>query len=169
MILAAGSNQTPTISTTKMGFIPSQGNLNVSGSFLGTATTARYADLAERYLADRVYEPGTVLQFGGDKEVTIASVDMTTKVAGVVSTNPAYLMNSFLAGENVADLALTGRVPTKVIGPVGKGDLMVAAPGGYARTESNPKPGTIIGKALEDFTATPDNQYMIIEVVIGKH
>jgi len=163
-VLGTGA-QTPFIRTTATAFsyVPSTNVLTV------TATNARYADLAERYLADRKYDPGTVLQFGGDKEVTIAGKDMTTKVAGVVTSNPAYLMNVFLEGEMVADLALQGRVPTKVIGPVGKGDLMVAAPGGYARAEASPKPGTIIGKALEEFTATPENTSSIIEVVVGKH
>jgi hypothetical protein len=163
-VLGTGA-QTPFIRTTATAFsyVPSTNVLTV------TATNARYADLAERYLADRKYDPGTVLQFGGDKEVTIAGKDMTTKVAGVVTSNPAYLMNVFLEGEMVADLALQGRVPTKVIGPVGKGDLMVAAPGGYARAEASPKPGTIIGKALEEFTATSENPSSIIEVVVGKH
>ena len=163
-VLGTGA-QTPFIRTTTTAFsyVPSTNVLTV------TATNARYADLAERYLADRKYDPGTVLQFGGDKEVTIAGKDMTTKVAGVVTSNPAYLMNVFLEGEMVADLALQGRVPTKIIGPVGKGDLMVAAPGGYARAETNPKPGSIIGKALEEFTATPENPSSIIEVVVGKH
>jgi hypothetical protein len=163
-VLGSGA-QTPFVRTTATAFsyVPSTNVLTV------TATNARYADLAERYLADRKYEPGTVLQFGGDKEVTIAGKDMTPKVAGVVTSNPAYLMNVFLEGDMVADLALQGRVPTKIIGPVGKGDLMVAAPGGYARAEISPKPGTIIGKALEDFTATPENPGSIIEVVVGKH
>jgi hypothetical protein len=164
-VQSAGSAVTPFIRTTATAF-----SIDLSTNVLTTtAVNARYADLAERYLADRKYEPGTVLQFGGDKEVTIASMDMTPKVAGVVTTNPAYLMNAFLQGEMVADLALQGRVPTKVTGPVGKGDLMVATPGGYARSETNPRPGTIIGKAVEDFTATPDNPNTIIEVVVGKH
>ncbi len=163
-VTAAGTAATPYVRTTATAF-----SIDLSTNVLTvTATNARYADIAERYLADRKYTPGTVLQFGGDKEVTITGKDMTTKVAGVVTTNPAYLMNAFLEGEMVVDIALQGRVPTKVIGPVGKGDMMVAAPGGYARSEADPKPGSIIGKALEEFTATPDSPTTVIEVVIGK-
>ena len=80
-------------------------------------TTARYADLAENYLADAEYEVGTVLIFGGDKEVTVTTaMKDDTRVAGVVSENPGYLMNSKLEGENVTAVALQGRVPVKVVG-----------------------------------------------------
>jgi hypothetical protein len=131
-------------------------------TFSGTSTTANYADVAEKYTSDAVYEPGTVLQFGGLAEVTLAE-DGTTKVAGVVSTNPAYLMNDLLVGENTVALALTGRVPTKVQGTVAKGDMMVSAGNGRARAEANPKLGSVIGKALENF----DGVEGTIEVVIG--
>jgi uncharacterized membrane protein len=93
---------------------------------------------------------------------------MSNKVAGVVTTNPAHLMNIRLEGEFTVDIALQGRVPTKVIGPVGKGDMMVTAGNGFARAEPNPRIGTIIGKSLEDFTATPDNPTAVIEIVVGK-
>jgi hypothetical protein len=103
--------------------------------------------------------------FGGDCEITLATEDSTARVAGVVSTNPAYLMNDELKGDNIIALALTGRVPTKVQGTVRKGDLMVSAGNGCARAEDNPRVGTIIGKALENF----NGHYGVIEVVIGKH
>ena len=138
-------------------------NFITTGSFIGTATSARYADLAENYQADREYESGTVLEFGGEFEVTIAE-DETRRVAGIVSTNPAYLMNSKLTGGNVVALALQGRVPCKVRGKICKGDMLVSGGNGYARPTIDPKIGTIIGKALEDF----DGIDGIIEVVVGR-
>ena len=135
----------------------------VNGNFL--SVNANYADLAEKYVADAAYTPGTVLMFGGDKEVTECAHDLCTRVAGVVSTNPAYLMNSGLEGEYTVELALTGRVPTKVRGPISKGDLIVSAGEGYARAETLPQVGTVIGKALEDFNGDTG----VIEVVVGKH
>ena len=135
----------------------------VNGGFL--SVNANYADLAEKYVADAAYTPGTVLMFGGDKEVTQCVHDLCTRVAGVVSTNPAYLMNSGLEGEHTVELALTGRVPTKVRGPILKGDLIVSAGDGHARAEGIPQVGTVIGKALEDFNGDTG----VIEVVVGKH
>jgi hypothetical protein len=131
--------------------------------FRGTATTARYADLAENYLGDVKYEEGTVVMFGGDAEVTLAA-DSTRRVAGVVSTNPAHLMNDGLKGETVVALALQGRVPCKVTGKIRKGDMLVAAGNGHARAEEDPKMGQVIGKALEDF----DGDSGVIEVVVGR-
>jgi hypothetical protein len=148
------------------------GNIGTSAKQFNTlfakANQALYADLAEKYLADTNYEPGTVLVFGGSKEVTISQNIMSTSVAGVVSTDPAYLMNSGLNGENVAIIALQGRVPTKVVGPVGKGDMLVTAPNGYATACSNPVVGSLIGKSLENFTATEENPTAVIEVVVGR-
>ena len=135
----------------------------VNGGFL--SVNANYADLAEKYVADAAYAPGTVLMFGGDKEVTQCVHDMCSRVAGVVSTNPAYLMNSGLEGEHTVELALTGRVPTNVRGPILKGDLIVSAGDGHARAEGLPQVGTVIGKALEDFNGDTG----VIEVVVGKH
>jgi hypothetical protein len=128
------------------------------------STTAKYADLAENYQGDKPYAPGTVVMFGGDYEVTVADTD-TTAVAGVVSTNPAHLMNGGLTGSNVVALALQGRVPCQVIGPVKKGDIMVSAGFGYARTNNTPRPGTAIGKALQDY---PGTGKAVIEVVVGR-
>jgi hypothetical protein len=128
------------------------------------ASTALYADLAERYLGDAAYEPGTVVSFGGNQEVTMTVVDSDPRVAGVVSTNPAYDMNSGLSGEHVTAVALMGRVPCHVEGTVTKGALMVAAGNGRARAESAPAVGTVIGKALEDFAG----EIGTIEIVVGR-
>jgi hypothetical protein len=132
-------------------------------NFYGVSTQARYADLAENYQADYPYAPGTVLEFGGEHEVTIAS-DGTRRVAGVVSTNPAHLMNGMLRGPNVVPLALQGRTPCLVRGKINKGDMLISGGNGYARPDNNPQIGTIIGKALEDF----DGIEGIIEVVVGR-
>ena len=127
------------------------------------ATSAQYADLAENYEADATYEPGTVLCFGGPKEVTVCNVEDCTRVAGVVSTNPGHLMNSGQTGTHVASLALQGRVPTRVTGQVRKGDLMVSAGHGRAKTNNEARAGTIIGKALANSEGDT-----VIEVVVGR-
>ena len=134
-----------------------------AGVITATATNARYADLAENYAADAEYEPGTVVCFGGDAEVTLCDVDSCARIAGVVSTAPAYVMNCELEGIKAA-VALQGRVPVKVVGAVRKGDMMVAAGNGAARAEANPKIGTVIGKALENFNGDTG----VIEVVVGR-
>ena len=140
------------------------GDLYLGGTASLTATSAKYADLAEKYSADADYEPGTVVMFGGDQEVTLCDQDSCKQVAGVVSTNPAHLMNAGIQSEHSVNLALAGRVPCKVKGSVSKGDMMVSAGGGYARAEENPSIGTVIGKALED----NDLDEATIEVVVGR-
>jgi filamentous hemagglutinin len=144
------------------------GNIGSSSLYFNTvfakATSAQYADLAEKYTADAEYAPGTVVSFGGDAEVTQSGTDADRRVAGVVSTNPSYIMNGGLDGANVVTVALTGRVPTKVTGQVRKGDLMVSNGDGTARAEADPKAGAIIGKALENFNGATG----VIEVVIGR-
>ena len=132
-----------------------------ASTITATATQAQYADLAEIYTSDVDYTPGTVVMFGGDAEVTVSNEDASPRVAGVVSTNPAHLMNSGTTG---IAIALTGRVPTHVVGAVRKGDMMVSTATGKARAESNPAMGTVIGKALEDF----DGTHGTIEVVVGR-
>ena len=128
------------------------------------AVNAQYADLAENYVADAVYEPGTVLHFGGEYEVSQCNVDHCSRVAGVVSTDPAYLMNATQAGDIVVPVALVGRVPTKVTGSIKKGDMLVSAGNGRARAEANPRVGAVIGKALVNSEGDA-----VIEVVVGKH
>ena len=135
-------------------------------TFEGEATSALYADLAENYLGDEAYEPGTVLVFGGDAEVTECSIKGDTRVAGVVTTNPAHLMNSHLKGDTVVGLALTGRVPCKVIGKVAKGDMLVtSAIPGYAMVNNSPGVGQVIGKAVG---VKDDEDRGIVEVVVGR-
>ncbi len=113
--------------------------------FQGTATSARYADLAEKYLTDADYEPGTVVCIGGEKEVTASS--WGKRAVGVVSTNPAYMMNSELEGGTY--IALKGRVPVKVIGRIKKGDELIAANNGYA-TVAIPHASGVFAVALEN-------------------
>ena len=143
------------------------GNIGSASTYFNTifgkATTAQYADLAENYLGDAEYAPGTVLDFDGAQEVTLSTRDSSKRVAGVVSTNPAHLMNSTLDGAHVTAVALAGRVPTQVTGKIAKGDLMVSAGNGRARAEANPSTGTVIGKALENF----DGGEGTIEIVIS--
>jgi hypothetical protein len=158
-----GGIVTNTNNTTDIGSSSNKFNTVHATTFAGTAIRANYADLAENYVADKVYEPGTVLVFGGDKEVT-ESTCYTHKVAGVVSTNPAYLMNSDLGGETVVAIALQGRCPVKVYGPISKGDCLVACENGRAKATSKYEPGTIIGKSLEDFHGDEG----VIEVSIGR-
>jgi hypothetical protein len=144
------------------------GNIGSSTGYFNrlfaTATTALYADLAEKYTADADYEPGTVVSFGGTEEVTISVWDSDRRVAGVVSTNPSYLMNAGLDAEHVAVVALQGRVACRVQGLVRKGDMMVSAGNGAARSEADPKTGAVIGKALENFSGESGT----IEVVVGR-
>jgi len=144
------------------------GNIGSTGTrfnqVFALASSAQYADLAEKYTADADYAPGTVVIFGGTAEVTVDAQDADRRVAGVVSTNPAYIMNDTLESTYIATVALTGRVPCLVTGPVRKGDLMVAAGLGRARAEADPRVGTVIGKALEDF----EGESGTIEVVVGR-
>lgn len=130
------------------------------------ASSALYADLAERYEADNVYEPGTVLMHGGEKEVTLANNRATTAVAGVVSKNPAYRMNSEAGTDDTHPyIALKGRIPCKVCGPVKKGDLLVSSGYklGYAtKKEDHDSPNAVIGKALENF----EGPFGIIEIKV---
>jgi hypothetical protein len=132
-----------------------------AGTITATCTNARYADLAEKYSADADIAPGTVVSFGGESEVTTSSVDGDRKIAGVISTNPAYLMNHEAEG---VEVALTGRVPCRVTGKIEKGDMLVSAGNGMARAEEDPKLGSVIGKALE----SNESGDAVIEVVVGK-
>ncbi len=140
-----------------------------AGVITATTTSARYADLAEKYSADAEYAPGTVVMFGGEAEVTAANEFATRKVAGVVSTEPAHIMNDALVAKHVITLALAGRVPCRVNGVVRKGDLMVSSntPGcavAWGEELRDPPAGSIIGKALENKSGQEEG---IIEVVVG--
>ena len=126
--------------------------------FQGTATAARYADLAEKYLADQEYEVGTVVMIGGEKEVTAA--DVNTRAIGVVSANPAYMMNSELQGGTY--IALKGRVPCKVYGSVRKGDRLVAGPRGAA-IAAHGNYANVFAVALE---STGSDNISVIEALV---
>jgi len=144
------------------------GNIGASGQGFNTvfakATTAQYADLAECYSSDADYAPGTVVMFGGAAEVTLCTTVACAKIAGVISTSPAYLMNSGLIADHVATVALVGRVPVQVQGPVEAGDMMVSAGNGRARAETNPAMGTVIGKAVQSHAGG----HGTIEIVVGR-
>ena len=157
------SNATSDNTANTIVFRDASGNFS-AGTITATSTSSQYADLAENYTADAHYEAGTVVMFGGDAETTICGEDMCRRVAGVVSTDPAHLMNAECAGEHVVALALQGRVPCKVTGPVAKGDIMVSAGNGMARAEADPKVGTVIGKALE----AHEGGEGVIEVAVGR-
>lgn len=170
-LIAAGSltvNSSNAVVAIQNGAGSAVGNIGTTAKPFNTvfakATSAEYADLAENYLGDATYEPGTVVSFGGAHEVTMTLTDSDSRVAGVVSTNPAYHMNSGLAGNFITAVALMGRVPCQVEGSVTKGALMVSAGNGRARAESAPAVGTVIGKALEDFAGDIGT----IEIVVGR-
>ena len=124
----------------------------VKASFFdGIATSAYYADLAERYEADAVYEPGTVVVLGGEKEVTIGGTYANAAVAGIVSKNPAYMMNSGAGTDETHPyIALKGRVPCKVVGYIKKGDLLVTStyPGYAAKSSYSADANAVIAKAI---------------------
>ena len=137
--------------------------------FVGTATQAEYADLAEMYTSDAEYAPGTVVKIGGEAEVTQTTEAFCPDVFGIVSTNPAYLMNSMTEGVAVA---LEGRVPCKVIGPVRKGQRLVTSEEpGVARAVSDYERQEaldwyrIVGRALEDKATEGEG---LVEVVVGR-
>jgi hypothetical protein len=128
------------------------------------ATSAQYADLAEKYESDYSYDVGTVVIFGGEKEITRSKMGNDPRVAGVISENPAYLMNSGTAGLPVA---LMGKVKCKVAGVIKKGDMLVTHENlkGVAKKSTDPAPGTVIGKALEDYDSTEIGS---INIVVGR-
>ena len=148
------------------------GNIGSSTTYFNTvfakATSAQYADLAENYEADADYAPGTVVVFGGLKEITVTDNSHNTAVAGVIYTNPSYLMNAGQSGEWILPVALTGRVPCRVQGPVTKGTVLVTGdiPGtAMAIDTSKFKPGCVVGKSLEIINST---DVVTIEVAVGR-
>lgn len=168
--ITLGAASTITIgsgSTLTTGAETTLGNITGRWSLTGASRLeATYADLAEYYSADKEYPVGWVMMFGGSAEVTAANINGTTKVAGVVSTDPAYIMNSALEGTRVC-LALQGRVPCRVVGKVKKGDLIIASDivGVAMSAGETARAGTIIGKALEDY----DSDHIgLIEVAVGR-
>jgi hypothetical protein len=148
------------------------GNIGNSTGYFNTifakATSAQYADLAEMYLSDGPLHPGTVVEFGGSNEITIAVVNHSSRVAGIISTRPSHLMNATLTGDHAYPVALTGRVPCTVIGRISKGDCLVSGdhPGAAQRLDQEKfVPGCIIGKALQDHDS---DSIGTIEVAVGR-
>ena len=155
-------NVNATSANTASTVVARDGSGNFSaGVITATATSARYADLAERYAGPADLEPGDVVCFGGDQEVVACELDSCHRVAGVVSTDPAYLMNAEADGHPIA---LTGRVPCKVSGPVAKGDLLVSSSiKGHAKVDNNAGPGRIIGKAI----GSSEGGEAVVEVLVN--
>jgi len=148
------------------------GNIGASAAQFNTifakATSAQYADVAERYLADQSYAPGTVVEIGGAAEVTATRSWGSTTIAGVISTDPAFIMNSGAQGDHVATVALLGRVPCLVTGRVRRGDLLCSsALDGYAASMPTDqyRPGAVIGKALQDHLEDGTGR---IEILVGR-
>jgi hypothetical protein len=139
------------------------GNIGSSSTYFNTifakATSAEYADLAERFEADAAYPPGTVVMLGGEKEITAAMDDATEEVFGVISTRPAYTMNG-AAGDNDTHppIAMTGRVPVLVVGKVRKGDRLISAGNGLARAarQGEATAFNVIGRALTSKTSSDE-------------
>lgn len=166
-VSAAGVDATPYLDNPGLTYNPNTNTLSTT-VFSGTSTQAQYADLAECYLSDRVYAPGTVVEFGGQQEVTITDESHSSRVAGVVSTNPAYKMNFGLEGEFVVTVALTGRVPCQVIGKIAKGDCLVSSviPGVATVLDTDQyRPACILGKALQDYNS---EEIGTIEIAVGR-
>jgi len=162
--VSSGTLQSRTLTTgatTTTGTVTGRWSLSSGSRFEAT-----YADLAEYYEGDQEYEVGTVLIFGGEKEVTLASKANDHRVAGVVSENAAYTMNSECPGHKVC-VALQGRVACRVVGKIEKGDLMVTSniAGVAISAKGQAMPGTIIGKSLENY----DSDHIgTIEVAVGR-
>lgn len=141
-----------------------------TGTISGTQINANYADVAERFEADSTYSAGTVVQLGGDKEITLAQEELSDAVFGVISTKAAYLMNSNVGtNETHPPVAMSGRVPVRVIGTVDKGDRLVSAGNGLARsaTEGEFTPFNVIGRAIE--SKTTEEEGTVLAVVTVSH
>ena len=140
---------------------------NKYANVYGHSVHAHYADLAERYASDVSYDAGTVVVLGGEAEITTTTEAKDVSVAGVISTNPGLKMNAD-AGDDITHpyVALRGRVPCKMIGPVSKGDLIVTADNepGYAQSVGKENAGrSVFAKSIEtDLTEGK----RLIEVVI---
>lgn len=131
-----------------------------------TATTAQYADVAERFAADQEYLPGTVVELGGEMEITKAVDELSENVFGVISTRAAYLMNSGAGTDSThPPIAMTGRVPVRVTGSIRKGDRLVAAGNGLARAAraNEATAFNVIGRALENKASNDDG---VIEAIV---
>jgi len=181
-VLSSGGNIAVTVGGSGIVTFASSGMLNNMGNGVGNignatgffntvfakATSAQYADVAEMYVADQSYEPGTVLEIGGTAEVRATIKYATTGIAGVVSSHPALIMNSGETSVNAVEVALLGRVPCRVTGTIRRGDLLVASATAGVATALDPtlyQPGSVIGKALADYDGTTEG---MIEVLVGR-
>ena len=155
----SNSATTATSANTASAIVARDASGNFSANVMtGTATRARYADLAEKYLADKEYPVGTVMSVGGELEITASTIENSHSIAGVVSNKPAYLMNNELEGGTI--IALRGRVPVLVTGKVKKGDRLTASrKPGYAIADNNATRSFAI--ALHD-----SNESEIVEAII---
>ena len=137
-----------------------------NGTISGTQITANYADVAERFAADAEYEAGTVVELGGSAEITCSNTELSESVFGVISTRAAYLMNS-QAGSDVTHppVAMTGRVPVRVVGQVRKGDRLVGAGNGMARSAKAGEATAfnVIGRSLVN---KPDLDEGTVEAIV---
>lgn len=152
--------------------LPTTGGINIGSSgspfatLYGTATSAQYADLAERFASDVTYPEGTVVELGGTQEITQVSAELSEDVLGVVSTKAAYLMNDGAGNDHTHPaVALAGRVPVRVIGTVNKNDRLVSAGNGVARaaTRTEITPFNVIGRALESKSYSAEG---LIEAIV---
>lgn len=163
-ILVSGVARTASVSAVANTVPVRDGSADIFANvFRGVATSAQYADLAEKYLADADYTPGTVVIFGGNAEITVTEKFADTRVAGVISTNPAYIMNETSTGPAVA---LRGKVPVKVVGKVNKGDLLVTSnvPGFAQVALANFSANAVFAKSLE--SKDSDEAGTIMAVVV---
>ena len=164
-----GGTLTGTVNTQTL--IPTANNTYNLGStsnkyanLYATTHHSTSADLAEIYESDADYEVGTVVIFGGEKEITVSNMGSDPRIAGVISENPAYVMNTDSTGLPVA---LMGKVKCKVVGMINKGDMLVthSQHSGVARKANDPGVGTVIGKALEEYDST---EIGTINIVVGR-
>jgi hypothetical protein len=135
------------------------GNIGSSTTYFNRvfaqATTALYADVAERFASDEIYQPGTVVELGGSAEITRVLLDASDKVFGVISTRPAFTMNGGAGDDDThPPVAMTGRVPVMVTGVVNKGDRLISAGDGMARAAlaGEATAFNVIGRALSEKT-----------------
>ena len=181
-VLSSGGNVAVNVNGSGIVTFAASGILNSMGNGVGNignatgyfntlfaqATSAQYADVAEKYLADQSYASGTVVEIGGPAEITHSTSFASTRVAGVISANPALIMNSAAEGEHVVAVALLGRVPCRVAGRIRRGDLLCSsAIAGHAVSlpADQYRPGAVIGKALEDHDQDGTG---MIEVLVGR-
>jgi hypothetical protein len=159
------SNISGTIGSSTRYFANVFANAVTAETIQGRASSAEYADLAERFASDNHYLPGTLVRVGGFYEVTLETKELSEDVIGVISTAPAYLMNAEVGDEKSHPaVVLSGRVPVRATGKINKGDRLVSAGNGIARaaTSGEVTPFNVIGRALEDKKDSTENTVLAI-------